>query len=162
MKRSERKTALTSTARERLASWIASRGLKATRQRDLIVDTFFSQTGHLSVDELVEKAKQRDPSIGAATVYRTMKILTDAGLASARHFEGGQTRYEAALDRHHHDHLICTSCGNIAEFENERIEELQDRVAGEHGFTVTHHKLELYGLCAACQQRQSDVRNRQR
>jgi len=64
-------------ARERLASWIASRGLKATRQRDLIVDTFFSQTGHLSVDELVEKAKQRDPSIGAATVYRTMKILTD-------------------------------------------------------------------------------------
>ncbi|HMC35787.1 MAG TPA: transcriptional repressor [Myxococcales bacterium] len=161
MKRSERKTALTSTARERLASWIASRGLKATRQRDLIVDTFFSQTGHLSVDELVEKAKQRDPSIGAATVYRTMKILTDAGLASARHFEGGQTRYEAALDRHHHDHLICTSCGNIAEFENERIEELQDRVAGEHGFTVTHHKLELYGLCAACQQRQSNP-NRQR
>jgi len=81
------------------------------------------------VDELVEKAKQRDPSIGAATVYRTMKILADAGLASARHFEGGQTRYEAALDRHHHDHLICTSCGNIVEFENERIEELQDRVA---------------------------------
>src|SRR5213075_3301424 len=162
MKRSERKTALTSTARERLASWIAARGLKATRQRDLIVDAFFSQAGHLSVDELVEKAKQRDPSIGAATVYRTMKILTDAGLASARHFEGGQTRYEAALDRHHHDHLICTSCGNIAEFENERIEELQDRVAQEHGFHVTHHKLELYGLCAACQQRQSDVRNRQR
>src|SRR5205814_6573427 len=114
MKLSERKTALTSTARERLAIWIAARGLKATRQRDLIVDTFFSQTGHLSVDELVEKAKQRDPSIGAATVYRTMKILTDAGLASARHFEGGQTRYEAALDRHHHDHLICTSCGSIA------------------------------------------------
>jgi len=90
-----------------------------------------------------------------------MKILTDAGLASARHFEGGQTRYEGALDRHHHDHLICTSCGNIAEFENERIEELQDRVAEEHGFTVTHHKLELYGLCAACQQRQSNP-NRQR
>ena len=90
------------------------------------------------------------------------RLRVRSGLASARHFEGGQTRYEAALDRHHHDHLICTSCGNIAEFENERIEELQDRVAGEHGFTVTHHKLELYGLCAACQQRQSDARNRQR
>jgi len=156
-----RKPAPAAAARERLASWIASRGLKATRQRDLIVDTFFSQTGHLSVDELVEKAKQRDPSIGAATVYRTMKILADAGLASARHFEGGQTRYEAALDRHHHDHLICTSCGNIVEFENERIEELQDRVAEEHGFTVMHHKLELYGLCAECKQRQSTP-NRQR
>ncbi|HZR10976.1 MAG TPA: transcriptional repressor [Myxococcales bacterium] len=150
-----RKPTTAAAARERLSSWIAARGLKATRQRDLIVDAFFSQVGHLSVEELVEKAKQRDPSIGAATVYRTMKILTDAGLASARHFEGGQTRYEAALDRHHHDHLICTSCGNIVEFENERIEELQDRVAQEHGFSVTHHKLELYGLCARCNQQQS-------
>jgi Fur family ferric uptake transcriptional regulator len=151
----ERKTPKKSAAaRERLASWIASRGLKATRQREVIVDAFFAQAGHLSVDELLHKAKERDPTIGAATVYRTMKILTDAGLASARHFEGGQTRYEAALDRHHHDHLICTSCGNIIEFENERIEELQDRVAAEHGFTVTHHKLELYGLCKACKERQ--------
>ena len=123
-------------------------------QRDLIVDTFFTQTGHLSVDELLDKVTARDSSIGAATVYRTMKILTDAGLASARHFEGGQTRYEAALDRHHHDHLICTSCGRIFEFENERIEELQARVAEQHGFRVTHHKLELYGLCKACQERQ--------
>ena len=144
-------------AHERLAAWIASRGLKATRQRDLIVDTFFSTDGHLSVDELLEKAKQRDATLGAATVYRTMKILTDAGLASARHFEGGQTRYEAALDRHHHDHLICTSCGTIVEFENERIEELQDRVAGEHGFTVTHHKMELYGLCKECRDRDAAV-----
>lgn len=147
-------------ARERLAAWIAARGLKATRQRDLIVDTFFSQAGHISVDELFEKVTARDSTIGAATVYRTMKILTDAGLASARHFEGAQTRYEAALDRHHHDHLICTSCGNIFEFENERIEELQDRVAAEHGFTVTHHKLELYGLCKACQERQHVSRQR--
>jgi Fur family ferric uptake transcriptional regulator len=145
-------------ARERLASWIASRGLKATRQREVIVDAFFAQTGHLSVDELLEKARQRDPTIGAATVYRTMKILADAGLASARHFEGGQTRYEAALDRHHHDHLICTSCGSIIEFENERIEELQETVADDHGFHVTHHKLELYGLCRECRAEQASHR----
>jgi Fur family ferric uptake transcriptional regulator len=150
MKRAVPTKSPASAAHERLASWIAARGLKATRQRDVIVDAFFSTEGHLSVDQLLEKAKERDPSIGAATVYRTMKILTDAGLASARHFEGGQTKYEAALDRHHHDHLICTSCGNIVEFENERIEELQDRVALEHGFIVTRHKLELYGLCKDC------------
>jgi Fur family ferric uptake transcriptional regulator len=151
----ERKASKKSAAaRERLASWIASRGLKATRQREVIVDAFFAQAGHLSVEDLLHKAKERDPTIGAATVYRTMKILTDAGLASARHFEGGQTRYEAALDRHHHDHLICTSCGNIIEFENERIEALQESVADEHGFTVTHHKLELYGLCKVCKERQ--------
>jgi Fur family transcriptional regulator, ferric uptake regulator len=153
MKRAAPAKSPASAAHERLASWIAARGLKATRQRDVIVDAFFSTEGHLSVDQLLEKAKERDPSIGAATVYRTMKILTDAGLASARHFEGGQTKYEAALDRHHHDHLICTSCGNIVEFENERIEELQDRVALEHGFIVTRHKLELYGLCKDCREK---------
>ena len=154
MKRAPARKTSAAAARERLASWIAARGLKATRQRDLIVDTFFSQTGHLSVDELLGEVTRRDASIGAATVYRTMKILTDAGLASARHFEGGQTRYEAALDRHHHDHLICISCGQIFEFENERIEELQDLVARQHGFLVTRHKLELYGLCKVCQTRQ--------
>ena len=138
-------------ARARLAAWIAEKGLKATRQRDAIVDTFFAQSGHLSVDELLTKVQVRDGNIGAATVYRTMKILTDAGLASARHFFDGQTRYEAALDRHHHDHLICTGCHAIIEFENERIEELQDAVARQHDFVVTRHKLELYGLCRACQ-----------
>jgi len=145
---------VSAAARARLASWISSRGLKGTRQRDVIVEAFFSQSGHLSVDELLEKVTERDPTIGAATVYRTIKILTDAGLASARHFEGGQTRYEAALDRHHHDHLICTSCHEIFEFENERIEELQESVARDHGFTVTHHKLELYGLCRKCRAEQ--------
>src|SRR5438477_2306788 len=144
----------TTAARERLSRWISERGLKATRQRDLIVDTFFSSSGHLSVDELLAKVQARDENIGAATVYRTMKILTDSGLASARHFDDGQTRYEAAIGRHHHDHLICTSCHAIIEFENERIEELQDLVARQHGFLVTRHKLELYGLCKACQARQ--------
>lgn len=143
----------TSAARERLSRWIAERGLKATRQRDLIVDTFFSSSGHLSVEELLGKVQARDENIGAATVYRTMKILTDSGLASARHFDDGQTRYEAAIGRHHHDHLICTSCHQIIEFENERIEELQDMVARHHGFQVTRHKLELYGLCKDCQGR---------
>jgi Fur family ferric uptake transcriptional regulator len=146
--------AASASARARLAAWIAEKGLKATRQRDVIVDTFFSQDGHLSVDDLLLKVLERDANIGAATVYRTMKILTDAGLASARHFDDGQTRYEAALDRHHHDHLICTSCHAIIEFENERIEELQDLVARQHGFLVTRHKLELYGLCRICQEAQ--------
>ena len=138
-------------ARERLAQWISEKGLKATRQRDVIVDTFFESQGHLSVDELLEAVLRRDPNIGAATVYRTMKILTECGLASARHFDDGQTRYEPALDRAHHDHLICTGCHAIVEFENERIEELQESVARHHGFTVTRHKLELYGLCKSCQ-----------
>ena len=140
-------------ARERLSGYIAANKLKATKPRDAILDIFFSVSGHLSIDDIVEHARLRDLNVGPATVYRTMKLLTDAGIASARHFEGGQTRYEAAVERHHHDHLICTECGNITEFENERIEEMQERVARDHGFLVTHHKLELYGLCKACREK---------
>jgi Fur family ferric uptake transcriptional regulator len=86
-----------------------------------------------------------------ATVYRTMKLLAEAGLAHARNFGDGQTRYEAAVGKHHHDHLICTQCGTIVEFEDDRIESLQDAVARKHGFKVTSHKMELYGICKSCQ-----------
>jgi Fur family ferric uptake transcriptional regulator len=134
-----------------LTRFMAQRGLKSTRQRSLIVDAFFQQGGHVSVDELVGQVRAKDPRVSTATVYRTMKLLTECGLAHARHFGDGQTRYESAAGRHHHDHLICTSCGTIVEFENDRIEALQQAVAKKHGFTVTDHKMELYGLCRTCQ-----------
>jgi Fur family ferric uptake transcriptional regulator len=139
---------------EILQRYMAQHGLKSTRQRSLIVDAFFDQGGHVSVDELVGHARRRDPHVSTATVYRTMKLLTDCGLAHARHFGDGQTRYESAAGRDHHDHLICTSCGLIIEFENERIEALQNQVARKHGFKLTGHKMELYGLCRDCQAKQ--------
>jgi Fur family ferric uptake transcriptional regulator len=136
-----------------LSRYMAEKGLKATRQRSLIVTTFFDTPGHMNVEELLARVREQDPRVSAATVYRTMKLLTECGLAHARHFEEGQTRYESAAGRHHHDHLICTSCGTIVEFENEEIERLQDAVARRHGFRVNHHKMELYGLCATCQRK---------
>ena len=139
------------SARETLARYISEKGLKSTRQRDIIADTFLTQNGHLNVDELLELVRAEDERISAATVYRTMKLLTECCLASPRRFDDGQTRYEAAVGRHHHDHLICKRCSTIIEFEDDRIEALQHAVAKLHGFLVTHHKLELYGLCAACQ-----------
>jgi Fur family ferric uptake transcriptional regulator len=134
-----------------LKAQLAQRGLKSTRQRSLIVDTFLSAKGHLDVDALLAQVRRADPRISAATVYRTMKLLAELGIAHAQRFGDGHTRYESAVDRHHHDHLICTKCGNIIEFENDRIEALQDSVARRHGFKVTRHKLELYGLCQSCQ-----------
>lgn len=134
-----------------LSRYMSERGLKHTRQRSLIIDTFFSATGHLSVEDVVAKVRQQDSKVSLATVYRTMKLLSDCGLAEARNFGDGQTRYEAAVGRHHHDHLICTQCGAIIEFENNRIEALQEMVARRHGFRVTSHKMELYGLCRNCQ-----------
>ena len=136
---------------ELLQKFMTERGLKSTRQRSLIIDTFFASEGHLSVEELWAKVRGADARVSVATVYRTMKLLSESGLAHARNFGDGQTRYEAAVGRHHHDHLICTNCGTIYEFENDRIEAMQDAVAKKHGFRVTSHKMELYGLCKNCQ-----------
>ena len=139
---------------EILKAYIAKHGLKTSRQRELIADVFFAAGGHLSIDELLERVKKNDARVGQATVYRTMKLLTRAGLAEARQFGDGHTRYEPALEAtEHHDHLICTSCGKIVEFHNAQIESLQSRVASKHGFLVSHHKMELYGLCASCQRK---------
>jgi Fur family ferric uptake transcriptional regulator len=131
--------------------FIAERGLKSTRQRSLILETFFGMDGHLSVEELWARVRQLDSRVSVATVYRTMKLLAESGLAQARNFGDGQTRYEAAVGRGHHDHLICTRCGAIIEFENDQIERLQELVARKHGFKVASHKMELYGLCRTCQ-----------
>ena len=139
--------------RDVLRDFITSNGLKNSRQRELIAETFFASDGHLSVDELLERVRVEDPKVGQATVYRTMKLLAKCGLAEVRQFGDGHTRYEhiAVGEHEHHDHLICTSCGLIIEFVNPQIEQLQDRVASAHGFAVHHHKMELYGTCADCQ-----------
>ena len=137
--------------RERtLDRFLAERGLKSTRQRNVIVETFLGVQEHISVEELLARVRLEDPRISQATVYRTIKLLTEAGLAHARQFGEGQTRYEPAEGRDHHDHLICTSCGAIVEFENDKIERLQHEVARRHGFEIHHHKMELYGLCRTC------------
>ena len=93
----------------------------------------------------------KEPRIGYATVYRTLKLLKECGLAYERHFGDGVSRYEVAWDDEHHDHLICIDCGKIVEFEDEGIEKLQHDVAAKHGFTLVRHRLELYGMCPDCQ-----------
>jgi Fur family ferric uptake transcriptional regulator len=134
-----------------LREYIARHGLKRSRQRDRIAETFLAMGGHVSVEEVVASVRRVDPRISVATVYRTMKLLAECGVAVPRQFGGdGQTRYEAAAGRAHHDHLICTACGEIVEFANERIESLQETVARRHGFEVESHRLELYGRCARC------------
>jgi Fur family ferric uptake transcriptional regulator len=136
--------------RTALVAHLEQRGLKHSRQRELVAEVFFDAGGHVAVEELTRRVRAEDPRVSVATVYRTMKLLSECGLAVARQFDGGQTRYEPGAGRAHHDHLICTSCGEIVEFANPRIEALQVRVAASHGFEVASHKLELYGRCARC------------
>ena len=132
--------------RERWRSYIQDHRLNTTAQREAIVEQFLRTRDHVSIDELLTKVRKRQPKVGYATVYRTLKLLVDSGLAVERQFGDGQARYEVVGD--HHDHLICVKCGLILEFEDEEIERLQERIAQRLGhFTVLRHRHELYGLC---------------
>lgn len=132
------------------ARFIEEKGLKSTTQRDEIVNIFFNLKEHVSIEELHHKVQKKNPKIGYTTVYRTLKLLTESGLAHERQFGDGQARYEPVTTEEHHDHLICLKCGAIMEFENKKIEKLQEDVAKQHGFEVKNHKLELYGYCKKC------------
>ncbi len=131
-----------------LKEHLAKHHLKLTRQREHIL-TAFLRTEHVTAEQMYRQLSKKDPHIGLATIYRTLNLFCEAGLAQARHF-GSQTQYDNISHKGHHDHLICTGCGKIVEFENCDIERLQEEVARRNGFTIQTHKLELYGLCAAC------------
>ncbi len=129
---------------------IKSRGLKITGPRKEILDFFFRSRKHLSPEELFIALRRLDPKIGRATVYRTLKVLKDAGLAAQVDLGDGSTRVEPAHDRPHHDHLICTACGRLIEFTESELEKLQENIARRRRFHSQRHRLEIYGLCAAC------------
>lgn len=126
-------------------------GLRSTDQRGLIIDTFFETEEHISVDGLYKRVQGLDPSIGYATVYRTLTLMVASGVVQKHKFGDGFTVYEPSDEGAHHDHLVCLECNEITEFEEPEIELIQHSVAKRHGFLVSSHKHELYGVCAACQ-----------
>lgn len=133
---------------------IRSMGLKVTDQRLMIINCLHdseSRSGerHVTAQELFEKVAKRDSSIGFATVYRFLRDLANKNFVTEVRMGGGASRYELTT-REHHDHLTCTKCGKIQEFENKKIEKLQVQVAEYFGFVLTNHILELYGLCSTC------------
>lgn len=130
-------------------TFLSSRGLKNTPQRRLIVETFLETTEHVTTEGLYALVRAIDPKVGQATVYRTLRLLCEAGIARELHFGDGMASYEPA-EGDHHDHLICTSCGKNLEVLDETIEELQVKLAAEHGFTLTSHRMYLYGICSEC------------
>ena len=136
--------------RRQLAEYMARKGLRWTPQRRLVSDVFFSTHGHFSIDDMLAMCRERDSKVGYATVYRTLKLLVECGLASPRQFDDTVTRFEVAHGNHH-DHLICLQCKKIVEFEDDEIEALQEALAHSEGFTLVSHKHELYGLCQECQ-----------
>ena len=139
-----------SNSKSKFKDFLLTQGLKSTNQRELILAEFLRAGAHLSTEELYLRLRKKNPRIGYATVHRTLKLFAECGIAEQRHFGDGQARYETSDRDEHHDHLICLSCGKIVEFEDPRIEELQVEVAGEHGFSIERHRIELYGCCSDC------------
>jgi len=139
-----------SEEQEVLLKHIQKRGLKRTAQRDLILDIFLRTEAHLSSEDLYRLVQKDDPSIGQTTVYRTLKLLTEAGLAREVRFGDGRTHYEHNYKHQHHDHMICSECGRIIEFFSAELEAIQDAMAAKHRFEVTQHLLRIIGVCAEC------------
>lgn len=140
-------------ARKRFFDYIKKQGLRNTRQREEILEAFLSSGGHITADEIFEKVKEKDSSIGYATVHRNLSLLLGSGLAEEIKVGKGKTRYEQMHMREHHDHLICLKCGRFIEVRDENIERLQDKLAEDNEFEPVRHKLEIYGYCKSCRDR---------
>jgi Fur family ferric uptake transcriptional regulator len=136
--------------KEQLREFLKQKGFKSTRQRDIIAGEFLKCSEHVTAEDLYKKISRKHINIGFTTIYRTLKLLAKSGLATERVFADNLTRYEPLSAEDHHDHLICLNCGSITEFENPKIEKLQERIANEFGFNTVTHKMELYGYCRKC------------
>jgi Fur family ferric uptake transcriptional regulator len=126
-------------------------GLKHTDQRDTILGTFLETRDHLSTDELFRLTRKKDPKIGFTTVYRTLKLLAECGLASEVAFHDGVARYEHQFNRRSHHHMVCTDCGASVEFFSPEIGKLEEEIGRKYHFDATRHTFQIYGLCEDCQ-----------
>lgn len=131
---------------------LRDRNLSVTAPRLRIAEEVFSSDQHQTAEDVYEHLKKKSAGVGRVTVYRTLKLMVDAGLVEMRDF-GGQGRFESVIGRPHHDHLVCVGCKKVVEFENEVVEREQDRIARREGFELVHHVHTLFGRCERCRAR---------
>jgi len=137
---------------EKLQTILKENGLKFTKQRELVLKFLYDNEGHFTPEDIYTKLKQENPNlnIGIATVYRTLSFLETSEIASSISFGVQGKKYELGLKKHH-DHLICTKCGEIIEFYDKVIEEKQEEIAKKFNFKMTDHTMKIVGLCENCQ-----------
>ncbi|KMQ52963.1 Ferric uptake regulation protein FUR [Chitinispirillum alkaliphilum] len=129
---------------------LSENGIRKSAQRYSIMEVFLDAKHHITVAELLELVKEKHPQIGTATVYRTIKLFCEAGIAQEVDIGDGVLRYEHKYGHAHHDHLICNECGKFIEAQDEHIEKLQQQLAERHGFTPQSHRLQIFGICNEC------------
>ncbi|MBI3318173.1 MAG: transcriptional repressor [Candidatus Omnitrophica bacterium] len=146
---------------EQFKAWLANilqtfqehlgrQGLKLTRQREEILRALMAADRHLGMEELYSSLKKQDPTIGRATIFRTVKLLQECGLVAEVGSVNGAAKFELKADRPHHDHMICVECSRITEFQSPMMERFQDEAIRRHGFTALWHRHEIFGRCRDC------------
>ncbi len=133
-------------------------GLKRTGQRDTILRAFLDTRDHLSTDELYRLVKKKEAGIGFTTVYRTLKLLSECGLASEVDFRDGILRFEHQYQRRNHHHMVCTECGSSVEFFSPEIERIEQQIGRKNKYLPTRHTFQIYGICEKCQKKQGGRR----
>jgi Fur family ferric uptake transcriptional regulator len=133
-----------------LRKQLSERGLRVTRERQIILDHIFEHFGHFDAEELLESLHQQGIKVSRATVYRTLPQLVEIGLLRRHEIGDRQTFYEPSFGRKHHEHLICVDCGSITEFVQEQIEKLQEEICRKHAFKPLSHTLQIQGVCKNC------------
>jgi Fur family ferric uptake transcriptional regulator len=131
-------------------AYLRDHNLPVTRQRDIIAEIVLGSDRHHSVEEVALEVRARGGKAGLATVYRTMELLVRSGLVVERDFGEGFRRFEAARDIPHHEHLLCTRCGRVTGFRDERLERMTTVVAETRGYLRESHRLVIYGVCDGC------------
>jgi Fur family ferric uptake transcriptional regulator len=142
----------TATHLERFLRYLRDRRLPVTRQRIAVGEELFRAADHPSALDLARRLRARGEPVGTATLYRTLEVLLESGLAQAHEFGAGFKRYEAAPAAPH-EHLICGRCGKVVEFANERLERMLRMTADEQRFHYQQHRVEVHGTCAECRAR---------
>jgi Fur family ferric uptake transcriptional regulator len=131
--------------------YLREHNLPVTAQRLAIAEVLLSAERHLSAEEVAEEVTARGRKVGTATVYRTIDTLLESGLIVERDFGEGFRRFESARDMPNHEHLVCSVCGKVEEFRDERLERMTTIVAESRGFARQSHRLVIHGVCMDCQ-----------
>lgn len=139
-------------AKDLFFKYLDDRNLRQTSQREKILDLFLKTEEHVTTDELYRMLKEKYPNIGYTTVYRTLKLICESGIAREVDFGDGRIRFEHKYGHKHHDHLVCVKCGKNTEVSSPEIEKLQDRLCKKHKFEPLRHEMKIFGICHKCRE----------
>ncbi|MBU0502589.1 MAG: transcriptional repressor [Candidatus Margulisbacteria bacterium] len=127
--------------------------LRFTKQREIVLKAFLQKGGHLGIEELYSELRKKNPGIGHTTVYRTLKLLNKAQVASEISFTGRRKRYEPQLSGTHHDHFVCRICGRVIEFYDPVLEKRQGEICKKRKFKEEGHMMQIFGVCRVCNEK---------